>query len=400
MITQVSTIEELKQIFVEVLLSKTDKVTKVSDESVLSGISYGVAKVGQKVLKEIAILEGHLFPDAAFGDYLDNSAEIFGVAQRFESASSYVYARVVGNPGTAYVAGTHIFSGASGITFSLQQNLTLGSHGWGYVKLRSDQLGDIANVDALTITKISPVPVGHRYVINEYKASGGRDIEQDDYFRKRIKEGANILAKGTLAMLEQVFMKINTNILKVYHQGFNENGEVILAVATQNGVDLTQQERDDLLEYGQAYFSLVELQSVGGINYGIQIKNVVYQLIDVSFRCDLWQGYSADDVRKDIQVKFSKYFDYRYWSESKGKVEWDNLLQLVKNTRGVRYVPDTYFTPNSDVAIEKYKLPLMRGFIMMDLDGNIISNVSGTLQPLYYPNNPDFSYWATILSDI
>jgi len=400
MITKISTLEELKQIFVEVLLSKTDKVTKVSDESVLNGIAYGVAKLSQKALKEIAIVESHLFPDSAFGDYLDNVAEIFGIAERLAATSSSVYARVVGTPGTQYIAGTHVFSSTSGITFSLQENLTLNSHGWGYVKLRSQELGAVTNVEPLTITKIAPIPSGHVYVINEYKANGGRDIEQDAYFRKRIKEGSNILARGTLAMLEQVFIKINSNILRLYHQGINENGEVSLAIATQNGVNLTTNELDDLLEYGGEYFSLVDMQPVGGVAYGLTVSNIQYHPIDISFRCDLWAGYNADEVRKDIQLKLSKYFDYRYWNIEENKVEWDTLLELVKNTKGVRYVPDTYFTPSADIEVDKYKLPLMRGFLMMDLEGNILTNIAGTLQPLYYPNNPDFSYWASVLSDL
>ena len=44
MITQIIPTQELKQIFLEVLLNKTDKVTDVSEESVLNGIAFGCAK--------------------------------------------------------------------------------------------------------------------------------------------------------------------------------------------------------------------------------------------------------------------------------------------------------------------------------------------------------------------
>lgn len=397
MITKVSNIEELKSLFIEILLTKTNKVTKIADETVLNGTAYGIAKIGQKALKEIAVIEAHLFPDVAFGSYLDRVSSNFGISGRFVASSSVVYARVVGDPGTEYIAGTHVFSGNHGINFDLQSDFTIGVHGWGYVKLRSQAVGSKTNVDSLSINSVSPVPIGHLYVINEYKGNGGRDLEQDDFFKKRIKEGANILAKNTISMIEQVFMKLNNNVLRVFHYGANNDGKIILAIATQNGVDLTSQELSDLLEYGEEFFSLTEFREYGGVSYGVVLQNVVYYPIDISFRCDILSGYNADNVRKEIQIKLSKYFDYRYWNPLTARVEWDDLLEIVKSTRGVRYVPDTYFTPGVDIVVDPQKLPLIRGFIMMDLDGNIISNVSGTLQPSYYPSNPDFSYWSTVL---
>lgn len=42
MITQLTTVDELKQIFLEIFLNKTDKVSDVSNESVLNGVAYGV----------------------------------------------------------------------------------------------------------------------------------------------------------------------------------------------------------------------------------------------------------------------------------------------------------------------------------------------------------------------
>ena len=69
MITKITTIEEFEQLFVETLLNNTNEVTKVTKHSTLSGISYGVAKVAQKVLKEIALVETHLFPENAYGSH-------------------------------------------------------------------------------------------------------------------------------------------------------------------------------------------------------------------------------------------------------------------------------------------------------------------------------------------
>jgi len=38
--------------------------------------------------------------------------------------------------------------------------------------------------------------------------------------------------------------------------------------------------------------------------------------------------------------------------------------------------------------------------LMLDTTGNILENISGTLNPVYYPNQPDFSYQNTILTVI
>jgi hypothetical protein len=397
MITRVSSISELKQIFVETLLNKTTKVTKVSDQSIFNGVSYGVAKIAQKSLKDIALMETHLFPEFAFGSHLDDIANRLGVAPRFGASKSTVYVRVVGSVGTAYVAGTHVFSGA-GKNFELLQNVTIGAAGYSYAKLRSIDTGVTSNVEALTLTSINPTPAGHTFCINEYRATGGRDVEQDEFLKRRIKDSGNLASRGTLAYLTQTFQKINTDVLKVYYQGVNASNQTVLAIATQNGIDLTTPELTTLRNRATEYLSLVELSPLGGVA-NIELKNIEYQPIDISFRVDIQAPAVVDDVRKDLQLSISNYFDYRYWTAGK-KIEWDDLLQIVKSHPAVNYVPDANFTPGTDILGDVNKLPRVRGFMMMDLDGNVLVNLTGTLSPLYYPSNPDFAFAQTVLSSI
>ena len=399
MITRISTIEELKQIFVEILMNKTSKVTKVADNSVLGGIAFGAAKVGQKALKDIAIVESHIFPDSAFGTYLDTVAANYGIATRFNLAQSSTYLRLVADPGTNYIAGTHKFSGNHGLSFDLESNVTIGVNGFEYVKVRSIDSGNKTNVDSLTITTVSPIPVGHLYVINEYRAIGGRDIEDDADFRVRIKDGANLAASGTLAKMTQVFQKINSNVLKCFYQGIDPLGKATIAIATVNGIDLNSTELDDLLDRGQDYFNLIELSQWGTQSIQVVLQNIVWQPIDVSFRVELFASYNPDDVRKNIQIAIGKYLDFRYWAPYQ-KVEWDELLSIVKRVAGVKYVPDATFVPSLDIIVDVNKLPRLRGFLMLDTQGNILQNISGTLNPVYYPNQPDFSYQNTLLTVI
>lgn len=399
MYTKITSIETLKQIWVEIFLNKTNKVTKVSDSSVLNGIAFGCAKVGQKAIKDIAILESHVFPDSAYDVYLDNVADNNGIAPRFGASGSSTYLRLVATPGTVYTPGINVITGHNGISFDFEEKITMGIDGFVYAKIRSQTTGEKTNVNALTLNKVNPIPTGHSYLINEYKATGGRDVEQDDTFRMRIKEGSNILARGTISMLEQVFMKINNNVLKVNYNGIDDQGRAILVVVSQNGADFSQQELNTLLAQGQQYFSLSEMKPWGTQSYGVDLQNTQYQPIDVSFRVELFSNYNADVVRQNIQINMAKKLDFRYWVPG-DSVQWDDLLGIVKDTDGVKYVPDQYFYPHNDIPIDRTKLPRIRGFLMLNLNGVMISDASGLLNSVYYPNKADFSYQQTILNSI
>ena len=221
MITKITTIDELKQIFIEILLNKTDKVSDISDVSVLNGIAYGCAKMAQRLLTNQAVVEGHIFPDTAYGEYLDNIAEIKGIASRFTSFGSSTYVRVEADPGTFYSKSSVFFTSTAGIKFIPVEDLTVDENGYGYIKVRSAQTGATSNVDALTINFCENAPIGHLACTNEYKATGGMDEEDDDTFRMRIKESVNQLARHTISYLEQVFMKINRKVLCIHKGGLS-----------------------------------------------------------------------------------------------------------------------------------------------------------------------------------
>lgn len=400
MITKLTSHEELVRIITETFFNKTDKITKVSKHSGLSGLFNATAKVSQKSLQEIARNEAHLFPDVAFGNQLDKIAEDRGVAQRFGASKSSTYVRVVGNVGITYTAGTQTFEAPNeSVTFDLEETITIPDSGFAYAKVKSQTTGANTNVDELSITEVNPEPSGHQYVINEYKAIGGRDQESDQLFRRRIKEGPNILATGTLKMLEQAFMKVNNDVLKVVNNGNDKLGDIVLTVISQNGIDFTQNEFDNMLEQGEKFFALTELKPNGENSYGIKLQNVDWFPVDISFRVELLQNYDPDTVRQNIQIKFSKYFDVRNW-EAGDKVEWDDLLGIAKRTEGVKYIPDQFFTPGNDIKVPINQIPRIRGFRMLDLSGNIISDVQGNLNPQFYPNKADFNYQQTILANV
>lgn len=376
---------ELEALHVETFINTTTKVNKVSDESVIRALIRGNVRTAKKALKDIALAVSHLFPDSAFGTSLDDVADDRGVAPRFSASQSSTYVRLVADPGTLYESGTHTVSDNKGNVFDLDNDITIGSKGYDYVKVRSQQSGSSTNVDPYTIINVSPEPAGHIGVLNEYTATGGVDAEEDDVFRQRIKEGPDALSRGTLSYITQAFIKINPAVLRVIYEGVNEQGKVVLGILTVNGIDLTEDELQTILEQGSEYFSLTEMSPIGTTSYGVHLKNVDYYPIDVSMRLQLFSGASYDAVIKEIQQKFSKYVDFRYWNSFEDSVQWDDILGLAKNVSGVKYIPDSYFVPHNDIYMAPNQFPRFRGFIVYDLDGNVQINQSSTINPIFIP---------------
>lgn len=397
MITKLYTIEQLKQWAAEILLNNTDAVTKVEETSVLNAICYAQARLAQVALKENALVESQILVDKAFGGYLDNVARMNGVAERFGATGSSVYLYLSGESGTYYSKDVVTFQSNNGIVFEMTKDAVIGDAGFTYAKVRSRSVGLSSNVKALTITRITNAPNGHQYAINEYQAVGGQDSEADNAFRERIKQKTNILAKSTISALEEALKIVNSSVLKVFFQG-SINGKTKIAVLAQNGVDYTKSELNLMLLGIRSLFSFTEIRPNNANGESIELVNVEYYPIDLSFRCILESGADPIAVRQSIQVKSSKYIDYRNWSG--GKVEWDTLLTIVKNTVGVKYVFDYYFYPRQDISIPKNKLPRIRGFRMLNQDGSIINEFTGQFNPVYYPAEADFSYQKTVLRQI
>lgn len=383
LITRISTISELKQLFIEIFLNNTDKVSKVSDGSVLNAVSYGIAKIAQKSIKDVAIVESLIFPESASGVYLDRSALLFSGLIRLGAEGSSTFVRVKASSGTTYIPGVHTFSSSTGIQFEVTEIVTVGVNGFDYVPVRSINIGQNSNVAAMTINSVTPTPIGHTSCTNEYKAVGGRDVESDESFKIRVGQHPNLLSKSTLDSLLEVMRGVDPNILRIFKMGI-ENGQVIIRIVRENGALLTDSEIADLLSRISPSISLVDSFRQGD-SYGLKIENISWRYIDMDFRAKISTAYVIDDVREKIQIAISKYLDFRYWVEG-NKVEWDDLLQIVKNTEGVEYVPDEFFIPGEDVGVLYGELPRVRGFILRNIDNGILFNSNSALTPVFYEN--------------
>lgn len=394
---RISTESELESLHVETFINTTNKVTKVSDESVVRGLVRGNVRTAKKALKDIALAISHLYPDSASGASLDDVADDHGIAPRFAAAQSSTWVRLVADSGTTYQQGVNVVSDNKGNVFDLESDITIGTKGFDYVKVRSQQSGSSANVDPYTIININPAPSGHIGIINEYAAVGGRDAEDDDTFRQRIKEGPDILARGTLSYLTQAFIKINPNVLRVIYEGVNQQGKVVLGILTVNGIALTDDELQVILEQSSDCFSLTEMSPIGTTSYGIKLKNVDFVTIDIDMRVELFSGADFDQFVIDVQQKFSKLVDWRKWNSATDKIERSDLISIVKNTKNCKSLPDAYFIPATDLQFSYNKFPRFRGFIARNLAGDVIINQTGTIDPVFYSNEQDVSFTETIL---
>lgn len=387
MITKVSnTIANLKNLWIEMFLNKTDKVSNIADGSVLNAVAFGTAKVAQKAIKDIAIVEAQIFPTSATGTYLDKSAALFGVSPRKQALGSSTYIRVYAEPGTLYEVGTTFIS-KNGIRFVVDKPFTVDNSGYGYVSVRSVITGSATNVEANSITQVSPRPLTHIECTNEYAAIGGRDYEDDETFRNRIINYNNRLSEETVESWTQIFQDLDDRILKVMNVGLGEDGKTHIYLVTQNGSFFTDDELEELLEKATPYFGLTEL-NLSGESVGIILENAKWMYVGgeqgIDFRVELSPNTNIADARKNIQIAMTKYLDFRFWEAGK-VVQWDDLLQVVKTAEGVKYVPDEYFFPYFDEEVPLNMLPRIKGFRMRDLEGNILYDSGSSLSNIFYP---------------
>ena len=396
--TNIESINTIKQLIAEIIFDKTSKISKISDDSVVNAFIYGLAKIVQKGLKDVAIVESELFPDSATGVDLDIVADRQGVAARFGASSSSTYIRLVADVGTQYFKDTHLFKSNEGVNFQLASDFTMTNvSGYDYVQVNSTITGVNTNVNANSISSVSPVPIGHQYVVNEYVAVGGADVESDDTFRKRIREAPNYLTSGTLAKLTQVFIRINPNVLNVVFGRIDNTGKIVLSVSTVNGVFLTSDELSDLIAGSANYVALTDQNIYSNQSLGIIAENIDYNYIDLDFTADISNTLNVDDVRKNIQINLSKFLDFRFWDYTKS-IQWVQLLNIIKNTKGVNYVSDDSFTPSHDISIYKNQLPRLRGFIMRNIQGNIIIDNNNNINPVFYPNSVKVNFTSSVLN--
>lgn len=391
--TKVSSVTELKNICTEILLSKTDKITKLSVGSIFNAVAYAIARIGQKALREIALVESQLFPEYAIGETLDLVGERYGIFSRLGASKSLCYIYVYANPGTYYDKDTVVFTSTEGISFKPNYSVTIDANKYAYIPATSIEEGEKANVSALTVTNCTNAPAGHLFCTNTFAAYGGRSIESDDEFRNRIENIHNSLSTKTLEYLSQVALQFNPNILKLVHLG-THNGKTQLGIYTQSGASLSDTELVNLGLQMREYLALSDISE--NLEQRVEFVNVEYQPIDLTIKLSYMNGnYSIEDIYSAIQKKLIAFVDYRYLNTNKN-ITWIQLYELIKNTEGVVDVNYGEFLVNGgngDIIINKAKLPRFRQMIIYNLDGDcMLDNTTTSYMPFIYPVYRDINY--------
>lgn len=402
--TKIYSISEIKEFFIQSLLNKTDKVSKISDNSVLNAIAFGMAKVFQKSMKDTALLESELFPEYAYGEFLDKIVARSGVLPRQKNIGSSVWLRLVAEPGSFYDFEKAQFSTESGYVFKLDESVTVPDSGYVYAKAKSIDTGSGTSVKANTITKASGVPEGHLYVTNEVPAQGGVDEESDQSLLNRLLQNFNNFAFDTLGKLRSVFMMLNPLVLDVKKVGIDsQTGKIKLGIVTVNGTALDSEQLDYLLKNAVNYLSLTDLGSVNNnffdVNIVLQMVEMVGTILD--FRVDLYESTNIDELRTNILIQITKKLDFRTW-ESGSSIEWEDLFYIVKSQPGVKSVPSEtfYFSEDGreqlDIRVPENKYPVLKGFIMRGMDGSILPGGQSSIIPYYYSSD----YYPNVFSKI
>lgn len=377
-----TTENDRRSLLSEIFFSLQSKITKISEGSGISGLLASIARLGGKVEKDLAVYMARLYPTFASGVHLDDSAEVFGISPRSTGSKATVYLKIFAQQNTQYLASTHQFKSSSGNSYELLENHTVGASGVLFVLVRSVLQGSVGNSDPLTINQVTPVPVGHLLVTNEVAATGGQDLENDLSLRARILGVSNMLSKNTPSYLEQIMMKFQPLVSKVYSNGLTSSGLIDLKILTWSGQPLTELELSDLSEAIGPYLSLRDSNHFQSITHSVQLTNVEFFPIDIELRVQLSYGSNIEIVRRQMQSNISKILSPDQLSPGR-TIQWEDLYLACKSVSGVNLIPVEYFSYQSDYLLDRPRFPKLRGFILRDLSGVLLTSINSETNRLY-----------------
>lgn len=391
-----NTDSDRKSILAELFYSLQSKITKISEASIISALLSAISRVASKAEKDIAVYMARLFPMFSAGDHLNDTAEVFGVHPRTVASHSYTILKIYAAQGTAYNVATHIFKSISGVTFELIEDYAVNASGILYVQVRSVSLGKAANVDALTITSVTPTPNGHLLVINELASVGGADAESDNSLRARILNVPSLVSINSLAYLEQVMIRLQPLVYKIYSNGQTQAGKIDIRILTWNGELLTTNQLNLLTSQIGPYLSLRDSQYFHKTNHAVQLSNMDFYYIDISMKIQLLPNANSELVRCEMQANILKLIDI-----DKLKIgtvlQWEDIYIACVQTAGVIQIPEESFSWKTDYIFNKPQFPKLRGFVLTDLSGALLANISTDVKKIYQ-SQVDLSFQLTVLN--
>ncbi len=400
-------IEELRNAFNRYLFAYTDKVTKISPNSTLSAIGYGVAILAQRILGEAAVLQTYIDPELATGDRLDDIARQRGVTARRGAQTSTTYVRISFDDTQAVTLRSGIqVTGDDGIVFQLTNyptttfpaNTSASGVRFVYALATSLTTGSNTNVGTGTLTSLQGGAItGVRGVINEVPATGGSDAETDDAFRDRILNIGNVVAEGTLAKLQAALSEDSsvTSIFatkplyrlllmgRVNRQARTSTAQANvgvpkIGVITQN---LSQLSDSELMTLQGASVQYLPLNTPS-----VVFVNVEPVKVSIDARLAFSDTITTQTQRKEvidriIQRLYALFRDAT--RRRKLSIERSELLFAFNNDAGISFLNEQFFSPFGNIRITD-NLPItLESVIIRDLQG-ANQNLFGSQFTTYY----------------
>lgn len=396
MITKPLTVEKLKAIATEMFYNRTRLVTKTGKGSVINAMLYVLAKLAQKIINNIATLETYLFPESATGERLDEIAKLRGVSPRGGATKSSVYLLVIAKSSSDYdedvsdgvtINTTTRFISNDGVEYSAvnQDPIIIDDGDFKYIRVVSQNSGSNSYSPAYSITStsqgVNDSIANIQSVFNEYAAYGGKDAESDNLFRQRIKKSMNAFALGTKERMFYHINSVDSRVCRLEFCDFNPNGFPAFYVFSEDG---TAFDADTLSRFKTAAQKF--------ISFGAQTPDFINATrtdYEVKVKLRIAKDYETvvGEVLNNATINVIESVNWILPSFS--KLEWDNMLQAVKDTDGIAYVYDEEFylygagdeliaEPQKDLMINKYSYPYLSRIVFTDKDGKVIKTKENT----------------------
>ena len=391
--TRLFTQEELNNAFSKVFLGVTDKVTKVSANSVLSGLTNAFSSLVQKSLKENALVESYLDPDQATGERLDQVALQRGLGGRQAvPLGSSVYLRLEADAGTQYTT-DHSFTGSHGVVFRLQENYTMNNRRFAYRLATTESTGEGTNVQPFTILQLQEMLEGHVSVVNDVRAFGGRDAENDDQLRWRIRNYGNIAAISSIMKLSIFANSINNNVFRLFHLRNSVRG-VVLGVITHSGVPLSDEDLTSLRE------QLIEFSAINDST--LELENTQPTALFISARVALSIEMNYEALLNRLQINFEDLFRGYLYSGVGQNIDPTTLQNILYRETAITSVSSTGFQPSNSFFVP-VGIPLrLAGMELRSLEGDILTSTSQMTEEYttYYNQERSFVLTRNFLEGI
>ena len=253
------------------------------------------AKEFEAAYAEMDLIVDAAFPQTSWGEYLDKQAEALAGITRRAATQAIAVLTITGTAGVPVPAGS-LFASTTGINFTTNEEVVIGSNGTVAVKATAQSTGPEGNVAAETITEIPVTIYGVSAVNNADAAYNGyaEEIDSDLLERLLFKVRQPATSGNVYHYIVWATSVSGVGAVKVLPL-WNGNGTVKVIVVHAN----TDTPSEDLL---QAVRDKIAEESPIGAT--VTVVAPITQTIDISLTCT--DGTGSADAIKAVLTKYFK----------------------------------------------------------------------------------------------